>query len=73
VFTGVKGKLKLLVSVKSKQSDNSEDWDNLYNKNISNNKKGKFEAVEFDLIPGFTINFDEQPVFDKELVKKIMQ
>jgi len=71
VFTGIKG--KLLFKIKLEKRDKSGDFGTITDVDVSEEDiNGDPEAIEFDLIPGFTINFNEQIVFDKSLIKSLM-
>jgi len=74
IFTGIKGELLMKVEVQERNENENDDWDSVINVDISKKgDKGKTKAIDFDLIPGFTINFDKQPVFDQQLIKNIIQ
>ncbi|WP_298503535.1 hypothetical protein [uncultured Maribacter sp.] len=73
IFTGIAGSLYMNLEL---EINNDNDWETIVDEEIGTTNADKPEEkkpINVELIPGFTINFDEQPIFEQSFWEYLMR
>lgn len=74
IFTGIAGTLYMKMKVEIE--DEEDDWGTVVETEVGSSNPDKpteIKPITVELIPGFTINFDEQPIFDQSMWEHLMR